>query len=155
MILADKVAIVSGAGQGIGLCICKKLVSEGAIVVLNDVDPALAEKAAGEAAGGTGRCIAVPGDSGNMNVIHQLVTTAVSQFGRLDIAIANAGITLFGDFFSYEKSAFDRVMQVNLGGTFFLAQAAALQMKKQGKGWNLVVYVLSHRPSGAQKPGGL
>ncbi len=136
--LANKVVIVSGAGQGIGLRICQKLVSEGARVILNDVDPELAGKAASLVGGNTGHCIAVPGDSGDLAVIHEMVEMAVSKFGRLDIAIANAGITLFGDFFTYEKSAFDRVMQVNLGGTFFLAQAAAKQMKTQGGGGTLL-----------------
>ena len=56
----------------------------------------------------------------------------------MDIVIANAGITLFGDFFTYKPESFYRVMQVNLGGTFFLAQAAANQMKTQAKGGSLL-----------------
>ena len=50
---------------------------------------------------------------------------AIHQFGKIDIAIANAGITLFGDFFDYKPEDFSRVMEVNLGGSFFLAQLAA------------------------------
>jgi glucose 1-dehydrogenase len=59
------------------------------------------------------------------------VQAAVDHFGKLDIVIANAGITLFGDFFNYTPEAFSRVMQVNLAGSFFLVQAAARQMKVQ------------------------
>ena len=125
-----KTAIVTGAGQGIGLAICKKLAAAGTKVILNDIDEVLAKQAADEVTLG-GHCIAVPGDSSNPDVIQQLVNTAVSQSGKLDIAIANAGITLFGDFLTYTPEAFFRVMQVNLGGTFFLAQAAANQMKQQ------------------------
>jgi 3-oxoacyl-[acyl-carrier protein] reductase len=66
------------------------------------------------------------------------VDTAVSKFGRLDIAIANAGITLYGDFFDYKPATFFEVMKVNLGGSFFLAQAAANQMKKQGTGGSIL-----------------
>jgi 3-oxoacyl-[acyl-carrier protein] reductase len=71
-------------------------------------------------------------------VINQLVDTAVNNYGKLDIAIANAGITLYGDFLSYSPESFFKVLQVNLGGTFFLAQAASKQMKKQGDGGSLL-----------------
>jgi len=71
-------------------------------------------------------------------VINKMVDAAVSQFGKLDIAIANAGITLYGDFFTYRPASFFEVMKVNLGGSFFLAQAAANQMKKQDTGGSLL-----------------
>jgi 3-oxoacyl-[acyl-carrier protein] reductase len=66
------------------------------------------------------------------------VEEAVKQFGKLDIAIANAGITLFGDFLEYEPGDFTKVMSVNLGGSFFLAQAASRQMKHQGTGGRIL-----------------
>src|SRR3954468_12044812 len=137
MDMNGKVAIVTGAGQGIGLAICKKLVAAGASVILNDVDEDLAKKAADEVAL-AGTCIAVPGDSSNIDIIQQLVNIAVEQFGKLDIIVANAGITLFGDFLTYTPEAFFRVMQVNLGGTFFLAQEAARQMKQQANGGTML-----------------
>ena len=138
MTLNEKVAIVTGAGQGIGFEICRKLSAAGANVILNDLDPTLASDAAKSITDESRMCIPVPGDSSRLDIIQQLVNTAVSKFGRLDIAIANAGITLYGDFFTYTQESFSRVMEVNLGGSFFLAQTAANQMKKQSSGGSLL-----------------
>lgn len=133
-----KVAIVTGAGQGIGFEICRQLAKEGAVVILNDLDASLAEKAAKSIQDEKGNCIAYPGDSSDLEFIQSIVHLAVTQFGHLDIAIANAGITLFGDFLTYSTESFNRVLKVNLEGTFFLAQAAANQMKKQSSGGSLL-----------------
>ncbi len=135
----DKVAIVTGAGQGIGFEIGNNLAMEGAQVILNDIDQTLADSAVKRIIEGTGgNCIALAGDSSDTEFIQTMVDTAVEKFGKLDIVIANAGITLFGDFFTYPPESFFRVMQVNLGGTFFLAQAASNQMKKQASGGSLL-----------------
>ncbi len=139
MSFEKKVAIVTGAGQGIGLQICTSLANEGANVILNDLDEALANEAAGKIQGeAKGNCIAVAGDSSDISVIKKLVSTAVNEFGQLDMVIANAGITLYGDFFTYQPESFYRVLQVNLGGTFFLAQEAANQMRQQKSGGSLL-----------------
>lgn len=139
MQFANKAAIVTGAGQGIGFEICHSLAKEGASVIVNDIDKGLADSAAKRIVEETGgKCIAFGGDSSDTAFIQQMVNEAVAQFGQLDIAIANAGITLYGDFFTYSPESFFRVMQVNLGGTFFLAQAAANQMKKQVNGGSLL-----------------
>lgn len=134
----DKVAIVTGAGQGIGLEMCRQLAQNGAKVILNDIDTTLAIQGADHINKEFGSCIAIPGDSSDLALIDKMIETANKEFGGLDIAIANAGITLFGNFEDYTPDAFNRVMQVNLGGTFFLAQKVSNFMKKQGRGGSIL-----------------
>lgn len=135
----NKTAIVTGAGIGIGYEICKALANQGALVILNDLDVQLAEKAAIEInKQAEGRVYPIEGDCSKPAIIRKMVDFAIDQFGQLDIVIANAGITLFGSFLTYTLKDFDRVMQVNLGGSFFLAQAAALKMKEQASGGSIL-----------------
>lgn len=137
---ANQTALVTGAGQGIGFAIARALAEEGANVLLNDADDILARQAADVIQRHhKGQCVACPGDASDVEFIRQMVDAAVATFGRLDIAIANAGITLFGDFFDYSPDALQRVMAVNLQGSFFLAQAAARQMRAQQSGGSILL----------------
>jgi glucose 1-dehydrogenase len=135
----NKTAIVTGAGQGIGLEICRQLAAQGANVVLNDIEVALAEEAASSINKEKGICLAYPGDCSEFSFIQTMISDTVKKFGSVDIIVANAGITLFGDFLEYKPEDFNKVMQVNLGGSFFLTQQAALQMKEQGTGGRILL----------------
>ena len=135
--MTNSVAIITGAGQGIGFEIARRLLAAGSRVLLNDIDPDLTRQAAARL-DAQEHCLALAGDAGDTAFIKEMVDSAVRTFGRLDTVIANAGITLFGDFLDYSPDDFARVMHLNLGGSFFLAQAAALQMRRQGEGGSIL-----------------
>ncbi|MBO0939012.1 SDR family oxidoreductase [Fibrella sp. HMF5335] len=131
MTFHNQTAIITGAGQGIGFAMASELARQGANVLLNDFDPELARQAAAAIQQAGGRCAALPGDASDVTFIRQMVATAVDLFGRLDMAIANAGITVFGDVFTTTPEAFQTIVDLNLRGSFFLVQAAATQMRAQ------------------------
>ena len=135
----EKTVVITGAGQGIGFEIARQLSLQGASVVLNDKDPQLAETAAGRIQKEGGICIGLAGDAADSSFVQELTDTALEQFGGLHIAIANAGITLFGDFFTYPTESLQKVMQLNIGGSFLLAQSAAIQMRMQGSGGSILL----------------
>jgi glucose 1-dehydrogenase len=134
----EQVAIITGAGQGIGFEIAKQLASQGVRVVLNDIDEKLANSAAASISQSGGQCMALPGDAADVSFIKFMVAETVRTYGQVTIAIANAGITLFNEFLEYQPEALYRVMQVNLGGSFFLAQEAAKQIKQQQSGGSIL-----------------
>jgi glucose 1-dehydrogenase len=138
----DKVAIITGAGSGIGYEIAKQLVAEGASVILNDLDKKQSKKAAKKIGLDTktkDKCAAYAGDAGNVDFIYKMVNFAVATYGRVDMAIANAGITLFGNFLDFTPQSFQKVVNLNLQGSFFLTQAVAKQMEKQGGGGRILL----------------
>lgn len=138
--LKGKSALITGAGAGIGRAIAAGLVAAGANVILNDIDEELASLTALEIeAGGAGRCLYVAGDAGDVDVIDRMVELAMTEFGRVDFAIPNAGITVFGAFDEVSPEAFDRINHVNLRGSYFLTQRATRAMRKGGHGGRIVL----------------
>lgn len=135
-----KVAIVTGAGQGIGLEIARKLLFQGSYVILNDLEKGLTENAvANLSQEGKGKVLGYSGDSASQEVVQGMIDLATHEFGRLDQVVANAGITLFGSFLDYSAEDFQEVMRVNLLGTFLLTQGAARVMKNQQNGGAIVL----------------
>ena len=135
----DEVAVITGAGQGIGFEIARRLAAAGAAVVLNDADEELARNAADQIKKEGGLCMAAPGDAADVVFIRSMVQSAVFHFGSITLAIANAGLSLYGSFFTYPQEDFTRVLNLNLGGSFYLAQAAANQMISQQKGGSILL----------------
>jgi NAD(P)-dependent dehydrogenase (short-subunit alcohol dehydrogenase family) len=136
--IEDKVVIVTGAGQGIGFGIAFALGVKGYKLIINDIDETLLKKAKVLMTREKMNVMAVVGDAAEIDVINRMVKIAVSKHGKLDAVIANAGITLFGDFLKYSPEKFNEVMRVNLRGPFFLAQAGANVMKNQASGGKIL-----------------
>jgi len=135
----NQVAIVTGAGVGIGFEVARQLAEQGAKVVLNDIDIDLANSASKKIREQGGNCVAFGGDISEIKTIEYIVEFTVKTFGKLDILVANAGITTFGDFLEYQPESMNKLLQVNLFGTFFLTQAAAKQMVLQGQGGSILL----------------
>lgn len=138
MRLDGRVALVTGAAQGIGLACAELFAREGARVVLADVDEARGRAEAGRLRDEGLAAAFAPCDVTRKDHAQAAVQAAVSQFGRLDILVANAGIVHAADFLDLEERDFDRVLAVNLKGAFLVGQAAARQMVKQGGGGAIV-----------------
>ncbi len=131
---AGKVAIITGAAGGLGLAIAERLASEGAAVVLADVDLAGAEAARERLAAGGGRALAQRTDVSDAKDVAALVARTLAELGRLDILISNAGIGGTHAFLDEPLEHWNRVLAVNLTGVFLCGQAAARAMVEQGSG---------------------
>ncbi len=130
MRLKFKVAVVTGASNGIGLAICERYLAEGVKLVMSDIDT---EKGAAEAErlSSAGDVIFIQCDVGDKSSVDLLFSKAAHHYGRIDIAVANAGILRTGTFIDVREEDFDAVIRVNLKGVFLTGQAAARQMSTQ------------------------
>ena len=146
--LEGKVAIVTGAGGGLGECHAKLLAQEGASVVINDLGGTrdgsgagsdMADKVVEEIKAAGGNAVA---DYGNVTVeedANKMVRTAVDNFGKLDFFIANAGILRDKSFKNMDNAMWDAVVNVHLRGTYLTVKAAYNQMINQETGGSIVV----------------
>ena len=128
--LSDKIAIVTGAGQGIGKAIAGKLAADGATVVVTDLD----EAAAIETAGGLPAAVAIAADVTDRQRVQAMVDEVVGRFGRIDILVNNAGWDKASPFIDSDPADWDRAIAVNLYGVLHTARAVLPVMAEQGHG---------------------
>ena len=133
-LLQDKVALVTGAGAGIGRAIALGMAAEGATVAAADIDLTAAQKTVEAMAGKTNRALAIAADCGNVASIDAMIEKTVAEFGRLDIIVNNAGVTRYSYVMDLTEADWDRIHRVNAKGVFFCLQRAAKEMIAQGGG---------------------
>jgi len=134
MELKDKVALVTGGGQGIGRVIGDNLAKSGAHVVLGDINLENAEKSAKAILANGGSASATLLNVAGPENVKEVFDSIVKEFKPLDILVNNAGITKDGLFVRMKEDDWDRVLAVNLKGSFLCGQQAAKQMMKQRQG---------------------
>jgi NAD(P)-dependent dehydrogenase (short-subunit alcohol dehydrogenase family) len=137
-ILDGKGAVVTGGGRGIGRGHCIHLASNGASVVVNDIDGGEAEKVVAEIAAAGGKAIASTDDISERSGAKALIQKCVDTFGGIHAMVNNAGNVKDRSFLKMSEDDFDSVFKVHVRGTFLCSQEAALRMKDQGTGGSIV-----------------
>ncbi|NJL22050.1 MAG: SDR family oxidoreductase [Leptolyngbyaceae cyanobacterium SM1_3_5] len=134
MDLQNKIAIVTGGGQGLGAAICKSIAQAGATAIVGDIQLEAAEKIAQQIRDSGGDAIALPLDVSNAEQVSETVQKVQDQYGAIDILINNAGTDKTVSIEELEIADWDRVLSVNLRGAFLLSKAVFSIMKQQGRG---------------------
>ncbi len=129
--LQDKIAIVTGAGQGIGRGIATKLAAEGATVAVADINESTAKETAAALGGGA---VGIPTDVTSREAVEALVRQVHEAFGRIDVLVNNAGWDKVGPFTDSDPADWDRIMHINLYGVLHTCHAVLPIMAAQGHG---------------------
>jgi len=133
--LKDKVVLITGASSGIGRAIALETARQGANVVVNYIGkPEAAQEVVREIENDHGAALALEADVSNPEQVEHMISQTVSQLGRVDVLVNNAGIEKESPFLDKPESEFDAVIGVNLKGPFLCTQAAARDMRKRKKG---------------------
>lgn len=131
MLLAEKVAIVTGAARGIGRAVALRLASEGAKVVVADINDVDGGAVAGAIKGMGREAIFRSADIAERLDVFNLIAAVREAFGRVDVLVNNAGVLDDTPFLELDEAEFERVMRTNVKGSFLVGQAAARQMVRQ------------------------
>ena len=134
MFLEDKVAIITGAGRGIGREIALTFAREGARVAVVDIREETASETAGEAAAAGADSIALGADVSDAKSAQEAVDNVIDKFGRVDILVNNAGVTADGLIMKMSDDSWNRVLDINLKGAFNFIKAVVRNMMKQRSG---------------------
>lgn len=133
-LLKDKIAVVTGGGQGIGRKICETFAEQGATVIVSDVNGDGAEAVAEELRQQGAKALSVRADVTSESEVESLVSTAASEFGRIDVMVNNAGITRDSTMRKMTSEQFNQVIQVHLMGCWLGTKMASQVMREQGHG---------------------
>ena len=138
MSLNGKVALVTGAAQGMGRAIAMRLANEGASVVATDINGRLVEQTSIDIRELGHEAIAVEADIGDIEDINCVVDEALNAFGHIDILVNNAGVTRYADIMALTVEDWDRIHRVNARGVFFCLQRVAREMINGGQGGRII-----------------
>ena len=136
--LDGKVAIVTGGAQGIGRASALRFASEGARIVIADLQEQGAQAVADEIGGAGGEAFGIAVDVRNRNQVQSVVDAAVERFGGVDILMNNAGVIRITPFLEIDEEEWDLLFDVNCKGMLWFSQAAAHQMIEQGRGGKII-----------------
>jgi 3-oxoacyl-[acyl-carrier protein] reductase len=162
MILEGQVAIVTGAGRGIGKAIALRFAQEGADIGVIDINSETAESTAQEIRRSGRRATVNATDVSKIHQVEAAINHIASEFGRIDILVNNAGIEKRAPFLEITPEDWQRQLDVNLSGTFYCTQATARQMLKRDYGRIVNISSvaglsapLTSQPMVQQRPGSL
>ena len=138
MVLAGKVALVTGAGAGIGEATAVALAHAGADVAVADLDADAATRTGAKLKSLGRRSASIRADIGDLSSIDSMVRTAVRELGGIDVLVNNAGVTKHGALLDISEDTWDLMQRVNAKGTFFSMQSVARQMVEQRRGGRII-----------------
>lgn len=135
---AQRVALVTGGGRGIGRGIALRLARDGLAIAVNDINPDTAAAVSKEIVAGGGQAVAVPADVTDRDAVFAMVEQAAAELGRLDVMVANAGIAQVKTLLEVTPADLRQMFSVNVFGVVYCLQAAAERFIAQGGGGKII-----------------